>query len=129
MTEALTTLAAMSAALRSAPAVLQRCMPKLRAATLAYLHECYERGIDPDGNPWPLNEDGTKSKLSGETVQVTTQGSRIIVSVRLFEALHSKGHARGGKKRALVPADAVPPELLKRWQTIVEGELSEALQL
>ena len=131
MSSAEQALTNMAAQLRAMPSVLERVMPKLQRATRDYLDECYARGVDPDGTPWPLTERGEVPKLRGEHVEVVYQDYRIIVRAKGHEALHTLGKAKARAKvtRSLLPkGSGIPPVLEKRWRAILEAELKAAMQ-
>lgn len=114
--------------MRAAPGALERALPRCRDAVEQYLQECYARGVTPDGEPWPVTETGARARLDGRTLRVVVKGNSIQVRLALHEALHSKGQARGGTQRRMVPKTRIPPELLTRMQAIVDAELRRVLQ-
>lgn len=127
--DAMVTLKRMSERLRAAPDALRDCMPELARVVRDYLRECAARGVDPDGTPWPPNVDGSRSSISGSHLDVVTTARKIIVTVKWYNALHSRGHAKGGKRRALIPAGEIPAELMTRMNDVVTRRLGEALEL
>jgi hypothetical protein len=115
------------ARLRAVPGALETVADKLAPEVQAYLADCYRRGVDPDGEPWPPTATGQQPAITGSSLAVAAVGKRVIVKLRWHDALHSLGQARGGRTRRLVPAGAIPPRLAERMQTIVRAELRRAL--
>lgn len=126
---AIAQLKTMGDRLRAAPKVLQTCMPELARVVRDYLAECAARGVDPDGTPWPLNADGSRPAITGSHLDVVTAARRIIVRVKWYNALHTQGTAKGGKRRALIPGGPIPRALLVRMNEVVDRRLREALEL
>lgn len=125
--DATLSLEAMAAKLRAAPEALKHAMPELRDTFDTYLSECFARGVDPDGKAWPKTKDGKTPELSGSQRDVTIKGHTIIVRMRWYDALHSRGIAKGGVMRRLIPAGGLPPELLKRFDRVIGDALRKAL--
>lgn len=124
---AIDALGELAAKLRDVPDALRAAMPHLASEVDDYLRECAARGVDPDGNPWPVTELGRKPKITGTTRAVVAHGSHIYVRFTGHDAMHSRGTARGGKLRRLVPAGPIPPALAKRMAAIVKAELDRAV--
>ena len=122
------TLEAIAAKLREAPKALTRAMPELRRTFDEYLTECFARGVDPDGQAWPKTKAGKTPELSGSQRDVTVKGHTIIVRMRWYDALHSRGIAKGGVMRRLIPAGGIPPELAKRFDRVIGDALRDALE-
>jgi hypothetical protein len=127
-----TLLTQMAERLREAPAeAIERAMPKLQRATREYLEQCYARGVDPDGKPWPLTAAGAVPRFTGSDVEVVWQDERIIVRAKGHAALHTLGLAKAREKvvRPLIPmSEEIPPALLERFEAILLAELKAGLQ-
>jgi len=121
-------LAEMAEKLRAVPGVLRDVVPVLAEETDRYLRECYARGVDPDGTPWEPTASGGRPRITGSQLTVQSVGNKIIVRLTWHDALHSKGYARGGKQRRLVPAGDVPPALAERFKRIVHNALTQGLK-
>lgn len=121
------TLDDMVARMRALGDELPRVMPDLAVACRAYLLEHYAAGQDPYGQPWPLTKRKPRvAHLTGKTLQVGYRGAVLIMRVIYFEAMHSRGLARGEVQRLMIPSD-LPNDLATELSSIVEARLSEVL--
>jgi hypothetical protein len=126
-THAMIELARMGQRLREAPKVLDAVLPELAAVVRDYLLECYARGVDADGVPWPATEAGAAPAITGQQMEVIHFARKILVRLRWYNALHSIGGAKGGVQRRMVPAGELPAELRARMDAVVTARLAEAL--
>lgn len=127
-TEAMRDLMRMGERLREAPKVLDAVLPELAAVVRNYLLECYARGVDPDGNPWPANVTGETPAITGQQMEVIHFARKILVRLRWYNALHSTGGAKGGTRRRMLPAGELPAVLRARMDAVITARLQEALR-
>lgn len=68
------------------------------------------RGEDPDGNKWPPRKDTGERPLqnAAKATTVAAVGTTVFCRVRGPEARHSKGRARGGVVRRILPVKGLP---------------------
>jgi len=127
MSDPVNALDGMIVRLNAVPGALDGLMSELGREVDAYLTDCYARGVDPDGTPWPVTATGAKPKITGTQKTVAVIGHRIVVRLQWHDALHSQGYARGGRQRRMLPAGGMPPALSARLQKIVGAALQKTL--
>lgn len=127
-TEAMRDLMRMGERLRAAPKVLDAVLPELAAVVRDYLLECYARGVDADGNPWPATATGGRPAITGQQMEVIHFARKILVRLRWYNALHSTGAAKGGTQRRMLPAGELPPVLRARMDAVITARLQGVLQ-
>lgn len=79
------------------------------------LHRQISAGVDPDGKPWEPRKDTGEQPLQGaaKALGVAAVGTTVFCRVRGPEARHSKGTARGGVVRRILPLSGLPARYAK----------------
>jgi hypothetical protein len=90
-------------------------LPRAAAPECAYeledeLHRQIGAGVDPDGKPWERRKDTGEQPLqdAAKALGVAAVGTTVFCRVKGPEALHSKGRARGGVVRRILPVSGLP---------------------
>jgi hypothetical protein len=104
----------MIASIRQMPELGKRAAPDVAHALEAALQTTIAAGKAPDGTAWQLTKTGDVP-LTGaaKVLGVAAVGPVIYMRLRGPEARHHLGRARGGVVRPIIPTGALPPDLVK----------------
>lgn len=95
--------------------------PDVADAVEGVLERQIKASTDPYGKPWAPKKEGSGKPLAnaGRALYVGVVGTRILATVKGPEARHSKGTARGGERRQILPDSDIPPDMVKAVKPVL----------
>ena len=123
-------LAQLASALRNFP---KEAAPRAAKRGAEVLKQVIERnvaaGVGPDGDPWPLRQDGAKALADAAAeVQVTAYGTTILARLEGPYALHHFGRARGRVVRQILPTKKAPQPMVEAVEASMAEDYRELLR-
>ena len=104
----------------------KRAAPVVAAELERITREHIAKGVDPDGRPWPLRQDGKRAlQTAGNGLSSRAVGTVALVRLDGKSVLHHLGAVRGGIKRQILPGRRLPPEYVKAVRAAVVREFRE----
>jgi hypothetical protein len=114
--------------LRALGQLSARAAPKVATALEHELLANVERGVGPDGKPWPPTEDGhLPLQGAGDSLSVRAVGTVVVARLTGIHAMHHRGAVRGGVRRPILPSGKIPEPVAKAIDRVVDEEFKRIM--
>jgi hypothetical protein len=112
------------------PGLARQAAPDVAEAVEGVLERQIKAGTDPYGKPWADKKTGDGKPLAnaGKALFVGAVGTRVLATVKGPEGRHSKGIARGGVRRQILPDEGVPPAMERAVRPVLVEHFGEIMR-
>jgi hypothetical protein len=112
------------------PSLAREVAPEVAEAVEGVLERQIKAGTDPYGKAWPAKKkgDGKPLENAGRALFVGAVGTRVICTVKGPEGRHSKGIAKGGVRRQILPDQGIPPAMARAVKPVLVDKFGEIMR-
>jgi hypothetical protein len=120
----------MIARIRAVPGIAKRAAPDAAEAVKEALARTMAAGTTPEGQAWaPRKDDGGRALVGAEAaLYVAPVGTRIYARLAGHVARHSRGIARGGVVRRMLPEKGIPPAIGAAIKRVLNDHFRRAVE-